>query len=302
MSALISGQILQLASADGLWRAEISPVGASLVSLWFGETEIVTSPYGEPLRAVAGAVMAPWPNRLEDGRWNLGDREFTAPINDEAGHNANHGLVLERAFRVVAQTESSLRLETNLFDETAYPFEVTLAVSFELDESGLQVKIEASNVGSQSAPIAFGLHPYFVADVDSQLELNANTWITKNQRNLPEHSLPIDDSSVAKRGWNLVQDLNVDDCFTDLISEEELFVTRLSRPQQDLIVELKQGSELSHLMLYKFEEARGQSRTLIAIEPQTAPANAFRSTEKVKMIAPREHFSSNCKITLRKKS
>lgn len=302
MSALISSQILQLASADGLWRAEVSPVGASLVSLWFDGIEIVTSPYHKAHYAVAGVIMAPWPNRLEDGRWSMGDREFTAAINDGEGHNANHGLVLARKFDVVEQSESRLQLQTDLFNAAAYPFEVSLKISYELTSEGMQIEIEARNLDASAVPIAFGMHPYFVCDENSQIEIGADTWISKTERNLPLLATAIEESPVAQRGFNLVQDLDIDDCFTDLDSESEGHVTRLSRPNYDMTVELWQSNGLSHLMIYKFTEDDEQERVLLAIEPQSAPANAFRNLDQVKILEPSELFSANCKITRRKNS
>ncbi len=300
MSALISSDILQLASADGFWRAEVNLVASALVSLWFEDIEIVTSPYHEPGRAAAGVIMAPWPNRLEDGRWQMGAREFAAPINDAEGHNANHGLVLGKAFDVLERSESSLRLETNLFDAAAYPFDVTLTVNFILQNTGLEINISTKNCDKVSAPIAFGLHPYFVAEQSSQLQLNAKTLISKNERNLPTQAISIEESTVAKQGLNLVEHLQVDDCFTDLIAEDGFSVTRLSRPAAGLTVEIRQTEELSYLMLYTLQEEAKQKRRLIAIEPQTAPVNAFKKLDQVKILGAGESFGATCMINLRK--
>ena len=300
MSALISSQILQLSSADGLWRAQINPVGSSLVSLWFGDVEIVTSPYGEPGFAAAGVVMAPWPNRLEDGLWSIGNREFTAPINDAEGHNANHGLVLGKTFEVVEQQTSRLELSTNLFDEAAYSFDVSLTVTFALENSGLEITISAANTGAESAPIAFGLHPYFVSEAGSQLQVNAKTWIQKDSRNLPTQAVSIEKSAMVKMGLNSVEEMYVDDCFTDLVAEEDFFVTRLTRPETGFTVELHQSTQLEFLMFYTLREESQQKRTLIAIEPQTAPANAFKNLDQVTLLSPGNSFAANCKINLRK--
>ena len=297
--ALIPSDILQLVSADALWRAEVNPVASALVSLWFDDIEIVTSPYQKPGYAQAGVIMAPWPNRLEDGRWQMGDREFAAPINDFEGNNANHGLLLGRTFDVIEHTASNLRLETNLFDAAAYPFDITLTVNFQLQNTGLEITISTKNCGAVSAPIAFGLHPYFVAEPNSQLELNARTWIQKNERNLPTHAEPIEKSAVAKAGLNLVEQLQVDDCFTHLIEEDGFTVTRLSRPAAGFTVEVRQTEELSYLMLYTLQEETNQKRLLIAIEPQTAPVNAFKNFDQVKLLAAGEIFEATCKINLR---
>jgi aldose 1-epimerase len=301
VSALISSQILQLSSADGLWRAQISPVGASLVSLWRSDVEIVASPYDEPLRALAGSVMAPWPNRLEDGTWKLGNREFAAAVNDTYGNNANHGLVFDKAFDVVNHTDSLLSLETKIFDERAYPFEILLTLTYALENDGLQISFEAVNHAAEAVPVAFGLHPYFVAEEDSELELNARTWVQKNSRNLPTLSTPIDSSSAAQQGRNRIAVLDIDDCFTDLIANERgYFVTTISRPSNSVIVEIEQSRALSYLMLYKLQEVEKKKRTLIAVEPQTSKANFLRNLEGQKLLQPNQALDARCQIKLRK--
>jgi aldose 1-epimerase len=301
VSALISSQILQLSSADGLWRAQISPVGASLVSLWRSDVEIVASPYDEPLRALAGSVMAPWPNRLEDGTWKLGNREFAAAVNDTYGNNANHGLVFDKAFDVVNHTDSLLSLETKIFDERAYPFEILLTLTYALENDGLQISFEAVNHAAEAVPVAFGLHPYFVAEEDSELELNARTWVQKNSRNLPTLSTPIDSSSAAQQGRNRIAVLDIDDCFTDLIANERgYFVTTISRPSNSVIVEIEQSRALSYLMLYKLQEVEKKKRTLIAVEPQTSKANFLRNLEGQELLQPNQALDARCQIKLRK--
>ena len=300
MSALISRQILQLASADGLWRAQISPVGASLVSLWHGDIEIVTSPYNEPLRALAGSVMAPWPNRLEDGAWQLGDREFKATINDAEGHNANHGLAFDKEFALASQTDSRLRLELNLFDEQAYPFSVLLSVTYLLQNTGLQVELEAKNLSNEDVPVAFGMHPYFVLDQDSTLSVDAKTWITKNVRNLPVSASTFENSPLANNAGQDICNLELDECFTDLrFGSNDFCITTVTRPSLGIAVEVEQSRELSHLMLYRLQESSQPNRSLLAIEPQSAPANAFRNLESVASLAPAATFKANYRVKFR---
>ena len=301
MSALISSQILQLSSADGLWRAQISPVGASLVGLWHADVEIVASPYDEPLRALAGAVMAPWPNRLEDGTWTLGNREFAAVVNDTDGNNANHGLVFDKAFDIFNHTDSLLRLETKIFDQRAYPFEILLTVTYSIENDGLRVSFEAVNQAAEAVPLAFGLHPYFVAEEDSELELNARTWVQKNSRNLPTLSTPIDSSSAAQQGRNRIAELDIDDCFTELVANErDYFVTTISRPSIGIAIDIEQSRALSYLMLYKLQEVEKKKRTLLAVEPQTSKANFLRNLEGEELLQPNQALEATCQIKLRK--
>ena len=53
-------------------------------------------------------------------------------------------------------------------------------------------------------------------------------------------------------------------------------------------------------MLYTLQEEAKQKRMLIAIEPQTAPVNAFKKLDQVKNLGAGESFGATCKINLRK--
>lgn len=245
--------------------------------------------------------MAPWPNRLEDGSWKLGDREFAAAINDTDGNNANHGLVFGETFDIVNQTESLLRLKTQIFDEHAYPFEILLTITYALENTGLQISLAGKNLSAEAAPVAFGLHPYFVAEEDSELELNARTWVQKNSRNLPTHSSAIDSSSAAQQGTNSIAELNIDDCFTDLVANDQgFFVTTISRPSSGTAVDIEQSRALSHLMLYKLQEVEKKKRMLLAVEPQTSKANFLRNLEGQTLLQPNHVLEATCQIKLRK--
>lgn len=304
MSALISNNRTQvLTSADSLWRAEITATGAALVSLWQGDTELVASPNGQPLYAFAGAVMAPWPNRLEDGRYKFNDVEFLAPINDFQGNNANHGLVFGKDFEIIELAADRLRLRTELFDPSAYQFNVELQVTYELSHGGLHIQLEAINHESSVAPFAIGVHPYFVTDSDSQLEVSAGKFLLKNERGLPIGSTTLSESGVLQHTKNLIADLNIDDCLTELsVNSSDLHETILSRPSLGFEVVLLQSKSLSHLMIFRFDESSESQRTLLALEPQSAPANALRNEPNSHLLEPGQHQTYECSITTRRKA
>jgi aldose 1-epimerase len=302
VSALNLNDRLQvLTSADSIWRAEISTVGAALVSLWQGDVEIITSPNGQALYAFAGVVMAPWPNRLEDGQFKFNDLELVAPINDVSGNNANHGLVFAKQFDTVEQGDDRITLRTSLFDADAYPFNIELQVSYELSIEGLMVRIDATNHEAQPVTFATGIHPYFVTEIDSRLEVSAGKFLLKSARGLPVGAISVDESDVIHNGSNLVTELDIDDCLTELsVGANELQQTRLSRPAHGIEVVLSQSTELSHLMIFRLGETVGAQRILLALEPQSAAANALRNEPNSHLLEPGQTQTYECTITTRR--
>ena len=302
MSALNLNDRLQvLTSAEGNWRAEVSSTGAALVSLWQGDVEIATSPYGQPLYAFAGVVMAPWPNRLEDGRFTFNEVVLSSPINDVHGNNANHGLVFGKQFEIVRQEADSINLRTSLFDATAYPFNVDLLVSYELSSEGLTVRIEAISHEPESVPFATGIHPYFVTESDSRLEVSASKFLLKDDRGLPVGAVSLNESNVIQNASNSIASLDIDDCLTELsVVAPGQHQTKLARPAHGLEVVLSHSKKLSHLMIFRFDESVDAKRTLLALEPQSAPANALRNEPNSHLLEPGQTQTYECTITTRR--
>ncbi|MEN9749410.1 MAG: hypothetical protein RL149_488 [Actinomycetota bacterium] len=300
MSALISDRkIVTLESSGGLWRADVHPVGASLVALWFDGAEIVVSPYGRNFFAFAGATLAPWPNRLEDGTWIFADKTLKHAINDERGHNANHGLAFDREFRVVNQGSNAISLALDFGSDQVYPFATTLTVRYELSSEGLSSTITFTNRDNQIVPVALGAHPYFLLDANSEVEINAREVFQKSTRSLPLQTMSLRESDIAVQGKNPIAGLEIDDCFTALEENgDSRYFTRISRPSMNRTVEIWQDTLFNHLMLFVLREQGDEGRTTIAVEPQTSAANALRTNEGLQWIAPGEQISASWGIKI----
>lgn len=301
MSALISDRdLVTLASANGLWRADVHPVGASLVALFYDGHEIVITPYSETFYAFAGATLAPWPNRLEDGCWIFGDKTLQHRINDERGHNSNHGLVFDRHFEVVQTSQEEIVLKISLGEDLVYPFKIDITVSYKLNEDGLTQTISSTNKDSQLVPFAFGAHPYLLLEDDSMVEINALQVYAKSSRGLPLAKISIAESGLAREGLNRAGDLQVDDCFVGLVENaDSLYSTSITRPSLKKTVEIWQDLEFDHLMLFAFRENGADGRSALAVEPQTAPANALRSHDDVDWISPGSTLSASWGISIK---
>ena len=301
MSALNSDRdLVTLVSANGLWRADVHPVGASLVALFYDNQEIVITPYSKTFFAFAGATMAPWPNRLEDGTWTFGDKTLKHHINDELGHNSNHGLVFDREFEVLQSSRDEIVFQISLGEDAVYPFKVDITVQYLVSEDGLTQKISATNRDSQLVPIAFGSHPYLLLDDNSMVEINALQVYAKSSRYLPLAKIPIDESGFAKNGFNRASDLEVDDCFVSLTENaDSRYSTRITRPSLGKTIEIWQSTEFDHLMLFAFRENSGAGRSALAVEPQTAPANALRSHDDIEWISPDSTWSATWGISIK---
>jgi aldose 1-epimerase len=109
------------------------------------------------------------PNRVKNGRFNYLGRVYNLPIN-EPPHYHLHGEISRKAWEVVELGASEERgaFLTCLFDLSAhpeimayFPHELVFIVTHILREGRLEMEIKIENKGNDTAPFAFGLHPYF---------------------------------------------------------------------------------------------------------------------------------------------
>lgn len=290
---------ISLNSGDAHSAAVIGRIGAALVSWVVNAVELVepgnldaVGPYCE------GIVMAPWPNRLEDGQWTYEGRTLEFPINIQSQRNANHGLLIDHPYDLVDQTESSVTLGALIHARMAYPFNVYTTVKYELTSAGVKVTHTAENRSAADAPYAVGGHPYFqfagVPTGDLILRSGAATVIDVNERQIPIGKLPTAGTRFDMRAGVRVGDNFYDHGFTDLPRDENgLAHTYLSAPDGRQI-DVWQDAEFKHVVIFTpdfyWDVTPDAKRVAAAIEPQTAAANAFKTGEDLKWLNQGEIF------------
>jgi aldose 1-epimerase len=110
-----------------------------------------------------GQVLAPWPNRLAEGRYVWDGEDLQVPVNEASTGSAIHGLVRWTSWRAVEREPARVVLEHVLHPQPGYPFAVRLRIAYSLSEVGLSVRTEAENVGDRACPFGVGHHPYLLA-------------------------------------------------------------------------------------------------------------------------------------------
>jgi aldose 1-epimerase len=121
-------------------------------------------PLEEMCRSGRGQVLAPWPNRIEDGRYAFDGETYQLALNEPP--YAIHGLVRWASWRPVARDAGRVELEHVLHPQPGYPFTLRLRVEYRLAGDGLTVRTSAENVGALACPFGVGHHPYVARDAD----------------------------------------------------------------------------------------------------------------------------------------
>ncbi len=148
---------------------ELRAAGRRLVAVEVGggirawEGVLLGYPASEMCTAGRGQVLAPWPNRLADGRYEWEGETLELPVNERSTGSAIHGLVRWASWRPLEQGPAHVVLEHVLHPQPGYPFALRLRVGYRLGASGLTVRTEAENVGARACPFGAGHHPYVLA-------------------------------------------------------------------------------------------------------------------------------------------
>ena len=271
--------------------AIITEVAASLRHFSIGGTEITESyPEGATPPFADGIVLVPWPNRIEDGRWQLDGTTLQLDLTEADKHNAIHGLLRNTAYRLLERTESSVSLGATVFPQHGYPFHLATIVRYELVDGGLDVTHEIHNLSAAKAPVAIGTHPFLkIGDVpvaELELTVHASTYFEVDARLNPIAEHPVDGTGYDLRSPRRVADLSLDTAFGGVETVDGASAT-LRAPDGREVRLLQDGSHgFVQVFTTSIFPKDGGLGVAVAIEPMTAPPNAFNSGQGLTWVEP----------------
>ena len=139
----------------------MTELGAGLRELLFRGQPLIAG-YGpdELPPAGAGALLAPWPNRIDGGRYTFGGTEFQLALTEPARGNAIHGLTRWTTWTPVTHAEGAVVLRSAAHAYQGYPFCVEIDAEYRLEaDTGLHVAITARNQGHHRGSVRHRLAP-----------------------------------------------------------------------------------------------------------------------------------------------
>jgi aldose 1-epimerase len=294
---------VQLRAGD--YRATVARCGAALVALTFGGRALVRDvPVEDRVRLYSGSVLAPWPNRLGEGRYEFDGATFEVPVNEVSRNCALHGFVADVDWTVEAHTADAAELSTSVSAGARYPSPLELTARYALDERrGLLISVEARNVGDRPAPYGASLHPYLVAGPgvvdDWTVHLDAAGFVDVD----PDRLLPTGvTGSVAGTALDFrtprpVGSTSIDHAYTDLHFDDAGFTTATLRATDGSGVRMSWDAASPWVQLHTADRPEPEfNRTAMAVEPMTCPADAFRSGQGLIVLAPGERRNVSWRI------
>lgn len=291
---------LRREGAGGEVTAHIAQVGAALRGLSVGGVDIVARyDAGSPTPYGSGIVLAPWPNRIRDGKWNdngpdgeIVERQLD--ITEVALNNAIHGLLRYAPYEI-SESEGAVTLRATVFPQHGYPYTLNTSVTYTLTDDGVEVTHEVVNVGEGDAPVALGTHPFFciggVDTADLTLTLPAGTVFEVDERLLPTAEVPVS-GEWDLRGGARLGDLDLDTGFGSLERDEDGRARSTLTAPDGRTVTVWQDENWGYIQAFNTDQYPGHPLA-VAIEPMTAPTDAFNSGQDLRRLAPGETFTAS---------
>lgn len=276
------------------YRAVVTGIGASLRVLQHDARDLIVSfAEDQPMVNFRGALAAPWPNRVADGRYGLDGVTRQLPVNEPSRDCALHGLVFDRDWQLVKHSDTEVALGVRLPAGDGYPFQLDLVARYSLSAEGLTTTVEAVNSGTGTAPYGVCPHPYLRAGdspVDSwQLSLPAERYLRVTpDRLLPVGLADVDGGPFDFRKPRPIGSVQIDHAFTGLVRDAGGVATvELREAAGGSGVAMSWGTDCPWLQIHTADlPAPGINRLGLAVEPMTCPPDAFNSGTDLIRLAP----------------
>ena len=288
----------QVALVHGRFNAVVTEVGATLRSLEADSEPVIWEfPENEISSGDRGQVLAPWPNRLEDGSYRFGDAVGRAALNEPERSNAIHGFVRWLQWSIEERAADRAVLSCVICPQPAYRFRVRLELSYVLGDGGLEVSCGATNTGDCLAPFGLGFHPYLFAGPGGidQFEISLPG---KRRLLLDRRGLPTGEESVSGSAFDLedrvLNGFKLDGCYTRLaVGADGRWHAYLNRPGRRY--EVWADAAFAYAMCYTGDTLGelADRRKAIAIEPMTCPPNALRTGTSLIELRPGEQWHAS---------
>jgi aldose 1-epimerase len=292
--------------ASALAATFVPGAGMLCCSLRHDGEELLAQNAGVDAYAQLGKTMGipllyPWANRLAGFDYSVAGRSVRVPhdpsrVRLDANGLPIHGVIGGRLAwkltRAGDRDSSSLAAglswsdaQPELFE--VFPFRHELDYTARLRDGRLEIEVSVHACGTDAVPLAFGFHPYLAPARTPrelwQVELPAMRALALDAAQIPTGPA----AELAAERFDL-DGRELDDGF-DSVTE----------PARFSVLAAGRRIELTFLEGYPcaqvFAPAAGQ---FICFEPMTAPANALRSGDGLRMLQPGERFAASFSLAV----
>ncbi|MBU2667611.1 aldose 1-epimerase family protein [Actinoplanes bogorensis] len=285
--------------ADGQ-SAVVVEVGGTLRGYSVGDVSVLDGFEADELSpASAGQVLAPWPNRIRDGKYTFEEQAYQLSLTEPARNNAIHGLVNWSSWKLVEQSASALTIEFDLPAQIGYPWWLTLRATWSISADGLRCDSAVVNNSPTNAPWGYSVHPYVqlpgVSVEDTLLHVPGRNRIVADGRLLPIGAHEVAGSEYDFTEPRKIGDLVLDTTFGDIShGTDGITEVTIADPSSDRKVVVWADDKFKYWQVFSGDTLHGERfRRSLAIEPMTCPPDSFRTGRDLIVLAPGERWTAS---------
>ena len=218
----------------------------------------------------ASFIMAPWSNRVRDGRFTFEGTEYQLKTSGD-NSTAIHGDVRDRPWQVLEASASAITLgiRSHDFSDVNFPFDFSVRAGYRLEGANFIMELTLHNDDDRRMPGGFGHHPYFIRNQTGAsvlLEVPFSRQYTMTDKMPTAEAGPITEA-LDFRNLRLLGDATLDDLLTGREGDEP---SRIVYPAWDIEIQVHSDPVFEHLILYTPPDAR-----YFALEPVTNANDGF---------------------------
>ena len=251
--------------------------------------------YKEGLLQYRGALLFPFVDRIENGKYVFEEVEYTLPCNEANHKNALHGFLNNQPFQILQSGADGEHASASLFFDydgvlQGFPFACTVTVIYTLNANGFSCNTSVQNKSNRNMPVGMGWHPYFrITEDHSQFEVSipaAASFVTREDYINTGEQTPFYDGdkflNIANFSFNAYAQ--------NQINNEAKTILRDKKKKMDIVL-----NSIGFPFLQVFVVA-GKG---IAIEPLTCMGNAFNNGVGLTILSPDEIMKNSFEVTLK---
>jgi len=238
--------------------------------------------------------LVPVANRIENGVFKFGGKEYRLPLNFGEHPHALHGHGWQTAWRVETVSRDRVNLA---FDHArdAWPWAYTAEQVFAMTEDGLSIVLSLRSRDDKPMPYCLGLHPYFPRRPGSRLTASVEGMWRADSTMIPTELVPATDIIDLGKGQVISKAPFVDNTFTGWQGP-----ARIEQPELGLEIMLRASANCGffHVFIPEGED-------YFCAEPTTAMPNAVNRPESAEetglgVLAPGQTVAMEMQLSVRK--
>ncbi len=197
-------------------EAALAPAaGGSLAALRLDGVDLLRrAPPGstDPL-AMASFPLVPYANRIAEGRFRFGGRDFRLPLNFGDHPHSIHGLGWTAPWTVEAVAQDSVQLTHRHDGGDGWPWAYQAEQHIAVTPDALDMVLTVRNVSEETMPVGLGFHPYFQADAATRLQFDAASLWLSTPDMLPNREVAADTLGNWPEGEPVMGDSLIDNVY-----------------------------------------------------------------------------------------